>query len=503
MRSLVILYWLGPIVLSILRDRRRFLWWGRPAARTRHFHERRARRLVDALTHLGPTFIKLGQVFAGRADVIPSPYNEALATLTDQVRPLPYAVIAQVIQESYGREVDQLFEDFDREPEAAASLGQVHRAHYHGKQVAVKVLRPGVHELVARDVAAARWILGHVARWFDNPHVRALRVAVDEFALRIPEEMDFRLEASNAIEVHGFFSGHPRIRIPEVVRELVTERVLVLEYLEGTRIDALQDRIARGEFPAAQVIRQVLEAYLEMMLVRGFFHADPHPGNLLVGPRGELVILDFGMVIRVPIERRRQIVEAAFAAVFRDLDALVKAFNALGFIEPGTDPSALRSLAAALLRLADQRTTTIERLEYLSQEVLTTLYDWPVVLPGDLVYFSRTAGLIEGLGVRYDPQFNALLVATPVLLELRPRIVAAIGPTPSIDWATQVGTLLGRASRILGQAGRDLGALLGEQLGKASAVASALRALRHSTPAAPAPPPAPTQAPGPRLLTGP
>ena len=501
MRSLVIIYWLGPIVLSILRDRRRWLWWGGPMPRSRHFHERRARKLVDALTHLGPTFIKLGQVFAGRADVVPSPYNEALATLTDRVRPLGFDVIARTIRESYGREVDQIFDDFERTPEAAASLGQVHRAHYQGKKVAVKVLRPGVAELVDRDIASARWILTQVARFFDNPHVRALRVAVDEFALRIPEEMDFRIEAKNAIEVHGFFAKNPRIRIPEVVRELITERVLVLEYLEGSRIDALQDRIRAGELSSDDVIRRVVEAYLEMMLVRGFFHADPHPGNLKVGPRGELVILDFGMVIRVPIERRRQIVEAAFASIFRDLDALVKAFNELGFIEPGTDPMALKSLSAALLRLADQRTTTIERLEYLSQEVLTTLYDWPVVLPGDLVYFSRTAGLIEGLGVKYDPQFNALQVATPVLLQLRPRIAEAIGPTSSIDWATQVGSFLGKASRILGRAGRELGSLVSDQAAKASAVAGALKTLTMAPPPPPAPPaprpPAPPPAPVP------
>jgi predicted unusual protein kinase regulating ubiquinone biosynthesis (AarF/ABC1/UbiB family) len=337
--------------------------------------------------------------------------------------------------------------------------------------VAVKVLRPGVESLVARDIASARTILGWVERHFPNPHVRGLRAAVEEFALRVHEEMDFRLEAANAEEFRASFAHSPGIRIPGVLAELIRQRVLVLEFVEGTRIDALGPRIAAGELRATDVVRRVVELYVEMMLVDGLFHADPHPGNLLVGPDGAIVLLDFGMVVRVSRDRRRHILHTALAAIRRDPDGVVTGFRQLGLIEADANSTTLRRLAEALLAITSRPTTTQERIQYLADEVLSTMYDWPVVLPGDLVYFARTAALIEGLGIRYDARFNALEVATPILLRFRGRILAAIhdpdDPTGG-DWATSLGDFLGRASRILRRAGKDLALLVGERWARAS-----------------------------------
>ncbi len=469
MRTLTILRELLPFVVSLFRDRHRWIFFGPPVTRTPEFHQRRATRLVESLARLGPTFVKFGQVFAGRNDLLAEPYVVALSTLTDRVPPVPLAEIRRVIVESYGRTPEELFERFDDAPLAAASLGQVHRARCRGREVAVKVLRPGVEALVARDIAAARKILGWIERRFPNPHVRGLRAAVEEFALRVHEEMDFCLEAANADEFRASFARSKGIRIPEILPEMTRQRVLVLEFLEGTRIDALGPRIAAGELRASEIVRRVLELYVEMMLVDGLFHADPHPGNLLVAPDGALVLLDFGMVVRVGRERRRQILNTAIAAISNDADGVVAGFRGLGLIESGDDDGTLRKLAEALLSLASRRTTTQERIQYLADEVLSTMYDWPVVLPGDLVYFARTAALIEGLGIRYDARFNALQVATPILIRFRSRILAAI-EDPSApgerDWAASIGTFLGRASRILKRASRDLALLVGEQLAR-------------------------------------
>jgi predicted unusual protein kinase regulating ubiquinone biosynthesis (AarF/ABC1/UbiB family) len=202
-----------------------------------------------------------------------------------------------------------------------------------------------------------------------------------------------------------------------------------------------------------------------MMLVDGLFHADPHPGNLLIGPDGALILLDFGMVVRVGRERRQQILDTAVAAIRQDTDGVLRGFQQLGMLDPSADLETIRSLAAALLALTLRRTTAQERLQYLSEEIMTTLYDWPVVLPGDLVYFARTAALIEGLGVRYDPRFNAITVAAPILLRNRDRILRALnggGPTIAPDWATALGTFLGRAAKIARTAGRELVTLVGE-----------------------------------------
>jgi len=201
MRTFVITARLAPFALSFARDRRRWLAFGAPLPRSPEFHERRATRVVAAVAALGPTFVKLAQVMASRADLIPEPYLAALATLTDRVPPVPYDAVATTVESEYGQPVDALFERFEREPLAAASLGQVHRAQWHGRDVVVKVLRPGIAPLVAADVRAAERILGLVARRWDNRHVRALRTVVAEFGRRVWEEMDFRQEAQYAAEI--------------------------------------------------------------------------------------------------------------------------------------------------------------------------------------------------------------------------------------------------------------------------------------------------------------
>ncbi len=428
LRLYAILLRLLPITLSVLRDRRRWLFAGRPLRRTPEFHLRRADRMVEALAGLGPTFVKLAQLFAGRTDLIPEPYVSALGQLMDQVPPVPGAAIRQVLIDSYGMPPEQLFEFFDMEPLAAASLGQVHRARYGGEDVVVKVLRPGVEELVARDVAAADRILSFVERRWPSPHTRGLRGIVLEFARRVGDEMDFRLEAEHAREVRRNFEGNPHVAVPRVIDGLVRQRALVLEFMAGGRIDRwmLAATGAGDDARAAETLRRVIEIYMRMMLVDGLFHADPHPGNLFVAPDGAVVILDFGMVVRVPRDQRWHLVQTVYAAIKRDPDGVIAGFHVLGLVEPSASPGKIRELVLTLLDLADRYTTAPERVELLANEVMSTLYDWPVVLPPDMVYFARTAALIEGLGVRVDPRFNAIVFATPVALQMRTEIIASL-----------------------------------------------------------------------------
>ena len=468
MRTFVIAARLAPYVVSFTRDRRRWLAFGAPLSRSPEFHQRRAARLVATVAALGPTFVKLAQILASRADLVPEPYLGALGTLTDRVPPVSFDAVAAAVESSYGQPIAALFERFEREPLAAASLGQVHRAQWRGRDVVVKVLRPGIAPLVAADVRAAERILGVVARRWDNRHVRAARTVVAEFGRRVWEEMDFRQEAAYAGEIRANFAGHPRVIVPRVVDEMTRERVLVLEYVEGRRIDDLAPWIAERRVEPRALVRTVMELYLQMMLVDGLFHADPHPGNLLVAPDGRVVILDFGMVVRVPRETRRELVHTVFAAIRRDVDKLLAGFEGLGLLEPGTDPASLRDLAGRLLALASTRSTVAERLEtLLADDVMAELYDAPVVLPSDMVYFARTAALIEGLGTRYDPYFNAIEFATPVALRLRGRIMASIDGRPlprRDDWAAVVGEVLGEVAGVVHRAGRELAALFGSRM---------------------------------------
>lgn len=449
-RLFVILRHLLPLVASFLRDRKRWLIAGAPLARAPAFHQRRADRLLDAITHLGPSFVKMGQVFAGRADLIPEPYAQTLTALTDRVPPAPFPAVRETIEAELGRRLEEVFEAFPDAAIAAGSLGQVYRARYEGRDVAVKVLRPGVRELVAKDVAIARSLMRRVERRWPNVHTRGVLTVVEEFALRVNDEMDFRLEADNLRTVQANFTGNARIRIPGVVEPLSGERVLVMEFMVGTKIDQLEPGRAYGPIRTDTVVERLIELYVQMMYIDGFYHADPHPGNLLVADDGTLILLDFGVVLRVTRERRRHLVETIFAAIRKDPRALVQGFYDMGIIAPGARRPQLEELAGVLLDLARRPVTARERAEMLSQQVMDELYNWPIQLPSDLVYFARTAGLIEGIGIRYDPRFNPVDAASPVMLRMRPRLMAALGDDGApnlLEWPTLLGFLAGRATR--------------------------------------------------------
>ncbi len=460
MHTLRVLFALGPYAVSFLRDRRRWIWWGAPMPRTPEIHARRARKLVEAIIHLGPTFVKMAQVFAARADLIPEPYLSELGKLIDQVPALSFDTVSAIIAESYhgngpaarnmgAARVDEIFDAFERTPVAAASLGQVHRARYNGEVVAVKVLRPGVEKAVTADLFAARRILSWVERYWKHPHVLRVRVVLDEFELRIAEEMDFRLEAEHAIEIAANFATNRDVIVPKIVTELTRQRVIVMEFVEGTRIDRLDP--AHVDVP--HIVATLVALYVQMMLVDGLFHADPHPGNLMVSADGRIVLLDFGMVVRVPLETRRSLMRTSIAAITRDPDAVAEGFVALGLIIPGTPPETVRWLAQLLIENAYSRTTTRERIDaLLADRVMKTLFDFPIVLPQHLVYFGRTAALIEGVGTRYDPYFQAIPIASPVILRMRSRILRSLGEpaTPSVaEVATVTGYALGKAARWL------------------------------------------------------
>jgi len=462
--TLRVIFALGPFALSFLRDRRRYIRWGAPVPRSAEDHARRARRLVATIIRLGPTFVKMAQVFAARADLIPEPYLSELAKLTDQVPALPFPVVARVVAESYAgaakvrgardaeRRVDAVFDDFERVPVAAASLGQVHRARWRGEVVAVKVLRPGVERHVRADLVAARRILAWVERWWEHPHVKRVRIVLDEFELRIGEEMDFRLEAEHGMEIGANFAGHPDVIVPKVYHEMTRQRVLVMEFVQGTRID----RLDAATVDVPRVVRTLVELYVQMMLVDGLFHADPHPGNLMVAADGRIVLLDFGMVVRVPIATRRALMHTSIAAIRRDASGVARGFEELGLIIPGTEPATVRWLAELLITNAYSRTTTRERIDaLLADRVMKTLFDFPIVLPQHLVYFGRTAALIEGIGTRYDPYFQAIPIASPVILRMRSRILRSLGE-PSTPSLAEVASVIGQALERLAQWVGDL-----------------------------------------------
>lgn len=438
MRALVVFVRLFPFVVGFLRDRRRFILFGAPLPSTDVRHRQRAERLTRTLADLGPTFIKLAQVFSARADILPEPYLSAIGTLTDHVPPLARGVAEQVIAAELGRGVGSVFERFDPVPLAAASLGQVHRATYAGRDVVVKVLRPGVEETVRQDLEISFRILFLVNLLFPNHHTRAISTIVSEFAKRISRELDFREEARNAEILRRNFAEEPRVVIPEVVGALTRQRVLVLEYVEGTRIDRLHERLAAGEISIDALIATIVEVYIKMMFEDGFFHADPHAGNLLLDARGRLVMLDFGMVLQVERETRARMVRTIAAAVRQDVDGIINGFYELGILDPDVDRGTVRDAAQQLMGVALRDDVSPRQMQRIVEDVLRTFYDWPLMLPSDLVYFGRAAVLVEGIGLRYDPDFNTLAAARPVVARSAGRLMQGLlggdGRPRVADW---------------------------------------------------------------------
>ncbi len=457
-RSIRVFSALAPFVLAFLRDRRRFILLGRGVRRTPEHHERRARRLTRRIAGLGHTFIKLAQIFSSRADIFPEPYLTEIGTLQDQVPADDPQLILDVIEAEMGRPVDEIFEDFQREPLAAASLGQVHRARLGSDQVVVKVLRPGVEETVALDLDISFRILFWLNLLFPNHHVRALTGVVREFSHKVKEEMDFRREAANIHHVQETYRSLRKVRTPKVYDDYTRRRVLVMEYCEGTKIDRLHDLFDSGRLSFRETMENVTGAYLRMMMVDGFLHADPHPGNLLVEADGTLIILDWGMVVEIPRWTRETILNIALAVAREDLDGIINGMYQLGMISPEVSRGEIREAALEILRILDRaQGTNIERVQELVHELFDTFYTWPLILPQELVYFFRAGMLLEGIGFRYDPHFNGIRFMRGVITDFRSDILRTTGKEPAALAKTVVDEahstlrsmrgLIGRAER--------------------------------------------------------
>jgi predicted unusual protein kinase regulating ubiquinone biosynthesis (AarF/ABC1/UbiB family) len=434
--------------------------------RSPDFHVRRAERLADLIPTLGPTFVKIGQVLSARPDVVPEPYLSSFSTLTDNVPCVPFPAIEKELVAAYGAPVDEVFDLFDREPLAAGSLGQVYRARHRGEDVVVKVLRPGVEPIVAHDVAFVRMVLRWVQRFWSHPQLRGLHVVIDEFERRTADEMDFRKEAAYARAIGARFARNPRVVVPRVVDGMVRQRTLVLEFVEGTRVDRIDGLVAAGVVDPEQVMHAVVEAYIQMMLVDGIFHADPHPGNLLIRADGALVLLDFGMVIEVDPAMRHHLVHTSLAAVRGDADKVVDGFFKLGIVEPQTDRETIHRLVTLILQLTERGAELAEMQRALADEVMHLLYDWPVVLTGEMTYFGRAVALIEGLGAHHIPGFNPVRYVRPLLLKHRTAVLRALGPSDdeSVDLAYALGLLTRDVTRVVGNAARELFGVLATRI---------------------------------------
>jgi predicted unusual protein kinase regulating ubiquinone biosynthesis (AarF/ABC1/UbiB family) len=302
--------------------------------------------------------VKLAQLLSSRADILPEPYLSEISKLQDQVPADPADRIRAVIERELGAPISELFESFEDVPEAAASLGQVHRARVDGQDCVVKVLRPGVEDAVALDLDISFRLLFGLNILGPNHHVRGLTNVVREFSVRVKAEMDFELEAENIARFQRVFSGERKVRAPRVHERFTRRRVLVMEHCYGTKIDHLHDLFASGRLSFKQVMETLTGVYLRMMMVDGFMHADPHPGNLLVQDDGTVVLLDWGAVLEVPRWTRESILRTAIALGREDIDGVINEMYRLSMISPEVSRGEIREAATEILTIVERAKTT-------------------------------------------------------------------------------------------------------------------------------------------------
>lgn len=469
--TLGFIFWeiiLGRVGLSRLADRTR-------SERSR----RTAVRFRSLAISMGGLMIKVGQFMSARLDVLPPEITRELSGLQDEVPPDSFEAIREVAQAELVRPLDDLYAWFDHEPLAAASLGQVHRAHLREqdaagrgfREVVVKVQRPHIQQVIEVDLSALRRVGGWLQRYrpiSDRADVRAL---VEEFAVTTLQEVDYLAEADNADTFAANFADDPRISVPGVVRELTARRVLTLQDVSAIKLGDYPAITAAG-IDRAEVASVLADTYLQQIFDDAFFHADPHPGNLFVtpcpdagddAPRWKLTFIDFGMVGRVPDNLRAGLRDLVIAAGTRDGARMVKGLTHLDVLLPTAD---LALIERATMQVFDRfGGLSMEELRDLDPNEMITfglqfrelILDLPFQLPENLLMLGRSLGILSGMCTGLDPEFNIWATITPYATKL----LADEGRTPLDTVLGEAGSIArvavglpGRADRVLTMAER-------------------------------------------------
>lgn len=405
-------------------DQQAWSYGGQPTAE-RKAKRRRARAIWirETLLHLGPTFIKVGQFFSTRADLFPSEYVEELSKLQDRVPAFGYEQVAAIVQQELGKPIEQIYSYFDPTPLAAASLGQVHRAKLKtGQEVVVKVQRPGLTRLFTIDLEICRGIaefFQYHTRW-GGPGRDWIGI-YEECRRTLWEEVDYLNEGRNADTFRRNFRDMPQIAVPKVYWRYTSPRLLTLEYLPGIKISDYEALSAAG-LDRKLLARLGAEAYLRQLLKDGFFHADPHPGNIAVKPDGTLIFYDFGMMGRIRPGIKEKLVAMLAAVVAKNADLVVASLVELGVLVPTADLAPVRrSVQYMLDHFMDKPFSNSSdeiSVMAISEDLYELAYDQPFRFPATFTFVMRALTTLEGLGKSLDPEFNFLEVAKPFAEEL-------------------------------------------------------------------------------------
>ncbi|MBM7623220.1 ABC1 kinase family protein [Sporohalobacter salinus] len=377
----------------------------------------REERLRLVLEELGPTFIKLGQLLSTRPDLIPQKYIRELTKLQDDIPPFSFDLVLEQIEEELNQPPDKVFANIEKEPLAAASIGQVHKAVLQdGQQVVIKVQRPEIKDIIETDLD----IIFSLAEIIDD------RVIADdfldpveiasEFDRIIKKELNYQIEARNTERFRKNFADEQEIKVPKVYWELSNKKLLVLEYIEGVKLSKI---VSEGKNRDRKKLAQIgANSFMKQVLVDGFFHGDPHPGNILVTSQQEVAFIDFGIVGRIDEDTMEEIADLFLAVIDRDIDKMVDTLLELGMLTQKINHRALKRDIGELLDEyygSDLKEIDISRI---INQMLALAFKYRVQLPADFILLGKALMTVEGIGRELDPEFNVLAVAKPFAYQL-------------------------------------------------------------------------------------
>jgi predicted unusual protein kinase regulating ubiquinone biosynthesis (AarF/ABC1/UbiB family) len=389
------------------------IWLDKQRGKTDDTTQRkRAVQLRDLLTQLGPAFIKIGQAVSTRPDLVPPIYLEELSKLQDQIPPFDNAIAFRYIEEALGAPPDELFAELSANPIAAASLGQVYKGRLKtGETVAVKVQRPGLAENITLDVYILRGISAWAMKQF--PIIRSDLVGIlDEFSTRIFEEMDYTQEGRNAERFKALYSYMPEIYVPSIHWDYTARRVLTMEWIEGTKLTQIDAVMAQG-IDATALIEIGVQCSLRQLLEHGFFHADPHPGNLLALPDGRLAYLDFGMMSQMEPYQRYGLIEAIVHLINRDFTSLASDYVKLEFLDADVDLTPIIPAFAEVFSEAMTSSVSEINIKTITDKLSALMYEYPFKVPAYFALIIRSLVTLEGIAINIEPNFKVLSKAYP------------------------------------------------------------------------------------------
>ena len=405
----------------------------------------KANELASDLEQLGPTFVKVGQLLSTRVELLPPPYLEALSRLQDEVEPFGFGEVEKIVSEELGVRLSKAFSHFDDQPMAAASLGQVHHATLRdGRPVAVKVQRPHIRERMVEDFEA----LGDIAEFLDAHTELGKRYEfcqlLEQFRRSLLQELDYRQEASNLTTLREKLRPFPRIIVPAPVADYCTSRVLTMEFVPGKKITELSP-LAKMEFDGAALAEEMFRAYLEQILVHGFFHADPHPGNVFITPDYRIALLDLGMVGRIMPRLQEQLLQLLLAIAEGNGDEAANIAIKIGDRKEDFDSAQFTSRIADIV--AREKSATVEQLQVgrLVLEVTQVAAESGVRVPPELSMLGKTLLNLDQVGRALAPEFdpNASIRRNAAEI-MQQRLVRGLSPGNLFSGVLELKDLLAR-----------------------------------------------------------